>query len=46
MGSLDSYSKAAAERAMKVQEVIWRALAKKLSRIRRSDSFPRRACPG
>ncbi len=31
MGSMDSYSKAAVERAMKVQEVILRAMAKKIS---------------
>ena len=31
MGSMDSYSKAAVERAMKVQEVILRALAKKIT---------------
>ena len=31
MRSMDSYSKAAVERAMKVQEVILRALAKKIT---------------
>src|SRR5271167_4739896 len=31
MGSMDSYSKAAVERAMKVQEVILRAMAKKIT---------------
>src|SRR6516165_1953338 len=31
MGSMDSYSKAAMERAMKVQEVILRAMAKKIT---------------
>src|ERR1039457_4465613 len=31
MGSMFSYSKAAMERAMKVQEVIWRAMAKKIT---------------
>jgi transposase len=31
MGGMFSYSKAAMERAMKVQEVIWRAMAKKIT---------------
>jgi hypothetical protein len=31
MQSMDSYSKAAVERAMKVQEMILRALAKKIT---------------
>jgi hypothetical protein len=31
MASMDSYSKAAMERAMKVQEVILRAMAKKIT---------------
>ncbi len=31
MGDMDNYSKAAMERAMKVQEVILRAMAKKIT---------------
>ena len=50
MPGMDSYSKAAVERAMKVQEVILRAMAKKITWwqaaeiIGISDRQMRRAC--